>query len=106
MDIEKGFYYHYKHDSHGEINNYAYEVMGIAHHSEIAGLSESAMVMYRPLYNAPIYQAGKHWNVRPREMFTEIVTKNDVNKPRFQKITDSKVPCITNSYDVKEYFYY
>lgn len=31
---EKGYYYHYKHDSEGEINNYAYEVIGVGLHSE------------------------------------------------------------------------
>ncbi len=31
---EKGFYYHYKHDPKGEVNNYAYEVMGVGSHTE------------------------------------------------------------------------
>ena len=56
MEIEKGFYYHYKHDTQGAVNNYAYEVMGIGHHTEIEGLEPSAMVLYRPLYeSAPVY---------------------------------------------------
>jgi hypothetical protein len=44
---EKGFYYHYKHDSNGSINNYAYEVIGVGHHTE----EENAhFVVYWPLY--------------------------------------------------------
>ena len=27
---EKGFYYHYKHDSNLDVNNYSYEVIGVA----------------------------------------------------------------------------
>lgn len=91
MEIEKGFYYHYKHDPKGSVNNYAYEVMGIGHHTEIDGLPESAMVMYRPLYEASVYKAGKHWDLRPVSMFIESVDKNGVVVPRFQKIADSDI---------------
>ncbi len=31
---DKGFYYHYKHDPNGLVNNYAYEVLNIGHHTE------------------------------------------------------------------------
>lgn len=89
MEPEKGFYYHYKHDPSGAINNYAYEVMGIGHHTEIDGLEESAMVMYRPLYEAPVYKAGKHWDLRPLLMFMQSVGKNGKTLPRFQKVVDS-----------------
>jgi len=89
---EKGFYYHYKHDPNGEVGNYAYEVLNITHHTEIEGLEESAMVVYRPLYeNAGVYKIGKHWNVRPLAMFIEEVTKDGKTMPRFQKITDEKI---------------
>ena len=91
MDIEKGFYYHYKHDPKGTLNNYAYEVMGLGHHTEIDGLVPSAMVMYRPLYDASVYTAGKHWDLRPYMMFTETVSKDGNIIPRFQKITDPVV---------------
>jgi len=91
MEPQRGFYYHYKHDPHGPVNNYAYEVMGIAHHTEIAGLTESAMVMYRPLYDAPVYAAGKHWDVRPLEMFMENVSKDNQTIPRFRKIHEAAV---------------
>ena len=91
IEIEKGFYYHYKYDPNGPVNNYAYEVMGIGHHTEIDGLAESAMVMYRPLYEASVYKAGKHWDLRPIGMFMEPVTKEGKTFPRFQKISDESV---------------
>ncbi len=88
---ELGFYYHYKHDPSGAINNYAYQVMGIGHHTEIDGLDESAMVIYRPLYNARVYEAGKRSDLRPLGMFMETVVKDGVARPRFEKITDPSV---------------
>lgn len=90
--LELGFYYHYKHDPKGDINNYAYEVLNIAHHTEIEGLEESAMVAYRPLYESSgVYKIGKHWDVRPLKMFMENVTKDSKTFPRFTKITDSEI---------------
>lgn len=91
-EIEKGFYYHYKHTPEGEWNNYLYEVLNVGHHTEIEGLDESAMVIYRPLYvEAGVYGAGKHYDVRPYEMFTEKVNKDGVEKDRFTKITDPEL---------------
>lgn len=88
-DIEKGFYYHYKHDPKGEINNYAYEILNVGHHTEVEGLEESAMVVYRPLYeSAGVYKIGKHWDVRPYDMFMEKVIKEGKDMNRFTKITD------------------
>ena len=92
MHPEKGFYYHYKHDSDGSVNNYAYEVLNIGHHTEIEGLDESAMVVYQPLYeSAGVYRIGKHWDVRPLAMFMEEVTKDGRTFPRFSKITDPEI---------------
>ncbi len=91
QEPSKGFYYHYKHDSKGDINSYAYEVLNIAHHTEIDGLDVSAMVVYRPLYEASVYKIGKHWDVRPLSMFIENVTKEGKTFPRFKKITDPKI---------------
>ncbi len=89
---EKTFYYHYKHDTNGSFNYYAYEVMGVGHHTEIEDLDESAMVMYRPIYKeARVYKEGKHWDLRPLPMFMEYVTKDGKTFPRFQKITDPKI---------------
>ncbi len=104
MEIEKGFYYHYKHDIQGAVNNYAYEVTGIGHHTEIEGLEPSAMVLYRPLYeSAPVYTLGKHWDVRPYAMFIEDVKKDGKTIPRFTKITDEKV--ISELVKIKEIMY-
>jgi hypothetical protein len=89
---EKGFYYHYKHDSTKGDFDYAYEVLNIGHHTEIDGLDESAMVIYRPLYEtAGVFTAGKHWDVRPLNMFMEEVTKDGKTFSRFQKITDPEI---------------
>lgn len=87
-EITKGFYYHYKHDPKGEWNNHLYEVMGIGHHTEVDGLDESAMVMYRPLYEAMVYKEGKHFDLRPFDMFIETVEKEGKLIPRFTLVTD------------------
>ena len=31
---EPGYYYHYKHDPNGPLNNYAYYIYGVGHHTE------------------------------------------------------------------------
>lgn len=82
---EPGFYYHYKHDPAGELNNYAYEVMGVGHHTEAEGVY---MVVYRPLYEAFVYVNGKMFDIRPLEMFMEKVEKNGVAQDRFTRITN------------------
>lgn len=88
---EKGFYYHYKHDPNGLVNNYAYEILNIAHHTEIDGLEKSAMIVYRPLYDAPVYKIGKHWDVRPLSIFMENVDKEGKMIPRFTKIINQEI---------------
>ncbi|MBI5139248.1 DUF1653 domain-containing protein [Candidatus Nomurabacteria bacterium] len=90
-DLEKGFYYHYKHDPKGEVNNYAYEVLNVAHHTEIKDWDENAFVIYQPLYESSVYKRGKHWDARPLSMFLEKVVKNGVEMDRFTKITDPKI---------------
>ena len=88
---ENAFYYHYKHDPAGTVNNYAYEVTGMGHHTEIDDLDKSAMVIYRPLYAARVYKAGKRFDLRPLHMFIESVTKDGKTIPRFTKITNPKI---------------
>jgi hypothetical protein len=86
---EKGFYYHYKHDPKGPINNYAYEVMGVGFHTEDDCRPEDVnMVVYRPLYESSVYTLGKFFDIRPLGMFMEGVTKGEKIFPRFTKITD------------------
>jgi len=88
----KGFYYHYKHDPSGPVNNYAYEVVGVGYHTEDNCRPEDAnMVIYRPLYESSVYKAGKFFDLRPLGMFMESVTKDGVVRPRFQKIEDTTV---------------
>ena len=60
-----GRYRHYK--------GGAYEVIGIARHSE----THEPLVVYRPLYTA------SGWWVRPHAMFFETVTIDGVTQPRF-----------------------
>lgn len=89
---EKGFYYHYKHDPQGSTNNYAYEVMGVGHHTEDDCRQEDQyMVVYRPIYEAFVYKNGRMFDIRPLEMFMESVTKDGKTFPRFQKIIDPAV---------------
>ena len=101
----KGFYYHYKHDPNGPIDNYAYEVMGVGHHTEDDCRPDDAyMVVYRPLYKeASVYKAGKLFDLRPLEMFLEEVTKDGKTFPRFMKIIDPAV--IAHLEKVKEEMY-
>lgn len=87
-----GFYYHYKHDPQGSVDNYAYKIINIGHHTEVEGLRESAMVIYAPLYVAAgVYKEGKHFDVRPLHMFLEEVTKDGKTFPRFREITDPEL---------------
>ena len=102
---ENGFYYHYKHDLDSEVNNYAYEVLGVGCHTEDdCRPTDASMVVYRPLYeSAKVYKAGKLFDLRPLEMFIETVIQNGVVRPRFQKITDSGV--IIQLQQIKERMY-
>ena len=89
---EKGFYYHYKHDLHGDVNNYAYEVLGVGHHTEDDCRPEDVnMVVYRPLYDAFVYKNGKMFDLRPLEMWMGDIEKEGKTFPRFSRITDSDV---------------
>jgi hypothetical protein len=90
---EKGFYYHYKHDTDGSVNNYAYEVIGVGHHTEdYLPLEDVLMVVYRPLYEeAGVYKAGKLFDLRPLKMFLEYITKEGKTFPRFKHISDEAV---------------
>jgi hypothetical protein len=87
---ENGFYYHYKHDPNGEINNYAYEVLGVGCHTEDDCREEDVhMVVYRPLYESSVYKAGKLFDLRPLEMWLSNEEKTGKGLPRFRKITDT-----------------
>ena len=92
MQIAKGFYYHYKHDPAGEVNNYAYEVLGVGFHTEKEeGLPDKYVVVYRALYESGSYMNGKMFAVRPYDMFVEEVEVKGERVPRFRLIEDSEV---------------
>ncbi len=88
---EKGFYYHYKHDPTGLVNNYAYEVIGVGHHTEDDCRPEDQFLMvYRPLYDAFVFKLGKLFAIRPLAMWMGTVQKDGESMPRFTRITDTK----------------
>jgi hypothetical protein len=70
MSLQPGRYRHYK--------GRDYIVIGVARHSE----TEEELVVYRTDYG------DKSLWVRPKEMFLETVTVDDVQLPRFRKIGD------------------
>ena len=82
---EKGFYYHYKHEPTGELNNYAYEVIGVGLHTEVRDYA----VIYRPLYKNGFLEPADYC-MRPYDMFIGEVVKDGVSVPRFTKISDPK----------------
>lgn len=87
---EPGFYYHYKHDPAGPINNYAYEVIGTGFHTESdCRPIDHNLVVYRPIYESSVYVAGKFFDIRPLSMFLEqVADKSGKLSPRFAKIDD------------------
>lgn len=105
---EVGLYYHYKHDTEGTVNNYAYEVLGVGFHTEEARLGEEHFVVYRPLYEAVVYKASKELGVpcfdsRPLEMWMGAVEKNGATIPRFERITNPDT--IIKLEDIKRQMY-
>lgn len=88
------FYYHYKHDPTGSVENYAYEFLGVGFHSEEDGV---VFVNYRPLYKeAGVYKATLELGVlctdeRPLEMWMGDVEKDGQVLKRFSKITDPRI---------------
>jgi len=64
-------YYNYKHDPNGPLNNYAYYIYGVGHHTEDDCRPEDAfMQVYRPLYEtAYAYRNGGMFDLRPLYMF-------------------------------------
>lgn len=101
---ENCFYYHYKHNPDGPIGNYAYEVIGVGCHTEDDCRPEDAnMVIYRPLYESSVYNAGKLFDLRPLEMWMGEVVVNGKVIRRFKKIDDKKV--VAKLQTIKEKMY-
>jgi hypothetical protein len=89
---EPGYYYHYKHDSNGPLNNYAYYIYGVGHHTEDDCRPEDAfMQVYRPLYDAYAYRNGRMFDLRPLYMFYKPANLNGNEVQRFTRITDPKL---------------
>ena len=90
---EPGYYYHFKHDPAGPLNNYAYYIYGVGHHTEDDCRSEDAfMQVYRPLYEgAYAYRHGGLFDLRPLHMFFKPAEWNGKTVPRFTKIVDPEV---------------
>lgn len=91
---EPGFYYHCKHDPNGPVNNYAYYIYGIGHHTEDDCRPDDAfMQVYRPLYEtAYAYRHGGMFDLRPLSMFynpAKLSSGHEV--ARFTRITDPEV---------------
>ncbi|HLP44246.1 MAG TPA: DUF1653 domain-containing protein [Candidatus Nanoarchaeia archaeon] len=99
-----GFYYHYKHDPIKGIQDYAYEVIGVGVHTEDDCRPEDAnMVIYRPLYEASVFKAGKLFDLRPLDMWMGEVEKNGKVFKRFSQVTDPKI--ISELQKIKENMY-
>lgn len=63
-----------------------------------------AEAIYWPLYvEAPVYQAGRHPDIRPLSMWMENVEKDGKTVPRFAKITDESV--IAKLQEIKRQMY-
>ncbi len=89
---EPGYYYHFKHDPDGPLNNYAYYIYGIGHHTEDDCRPEDAfMQVYRPLYEAYAYRNGGMFDLRPLHMFYKPATLNGKEVPRFTRVIDPEV---------------
>jgi len=90
---EPGFYYHFKHDPNGPVNNYAYYIYGVGHHTEDDCPPEDVfMQVYRPLYEeAYAYRHGGLFDLRPLAMFFTPAQWRGRTVPRFTRIVDAAV---------------
>src|SRR5437762_14237388 len=102
---EPGYYYHYKHDPKGPLNNYAYYIYGVGHHTEDDCRSEDAfMQVYRPLYEeAYAYRHGGLFDLRPLRMFFDRAEGKGSKVPRFTRLVDPAV--ISETEAIKTLFY-
>ena len=85
---EPGYYYHFKHDPNGPLNNYAYYIYGVGHHTEDDCRAEDAfMQVYRPLYEESYaYRNGGLFDLRPLHMFFKPAEWKGNKVPRFTRI--------------------
>ena len=79
------YYYHYKHNPAKDALNYAYQIVGLALHSE----TEEVFVAYRPLYSPNhVWDHNCDFYVRPLNMFLDenFVSNGQIIPQRFRKI--------------------
>jgi len=90
---DPGYYYHFKHDPQGPVNNYAYYIYGVGHHTEENCRREDVfMQVYRPLYEeAYAYRNGRLFDLRPLHMFYDSAEWQGKKVLRFAKIVDADV---------------
>ncbi len=91
--LKKGFYYHFKHDRNGPINNCAYEVLGAAINSDFEedDLGYTG-VIYRPLYvNELLAKEGSSFFRRASADFISEKVNNGIAVKRFTEISDREV---------------
>jgi hypothetical protein len=82
---EPGYYYHFKHDPNGPLNNYA-------HTEDDCRPEDVFMQIYRPLYEeAYAYRNGGLFDLRPLHMFYEPAKWQGKEVQRFTRITDPEV---------------
>ncbi len=98
INIQTGFYYHFKHNPDMSVNNYAYEVIGLAKHTE----TEEFSVIYRPLYKNDWIGEASLFS-RPIDMFTDMVEKTEYTGPRFRPVEDPDIKLKLN--DIRDQMY-
>jgi hypothetical protein len=95
--VKGEFYYHYKRDPLDSAEGHAYEIVGIAHHTE----NRECLVIYRPLYwEAFVFGSGKDMYACPLGVFGDDVWHDSRWVPRFTKIKDPAV--ISKLQDIRE----
>lgn len=103
LNIEPGFYYHFKHDDSTSVNNFAYEVLSVGICTEDESNCDGGMVIYRPLYENEIYNSGKFCYLRTVGNWLESVSLNGKLSPRFVKVIDEKLISELTSIKTKMY---
>ena len=98
-NIQGRFYYHFKHNPKVSVNNYAYEVIGLAKHTETGEIT----VVYRPLYENEWLQGEASLFSRPLAMFIDTVNKPEYTGPRFRLIEDPDIKLKLN--DIRDQMY-
>jgi hypothetical protein len=90
---EPGYYYHFKHDPDGPLNNYAYYIYGVGHHTENDCRTEDAFMQVTGRYTggAYAYRNGGLFDRRPLQMFFEPAEWKGKIVPRFTRIVDPEL---------------